>query len=67
MADDKSNRDYHDRTRVSGSEDYEVAYFTKKHGISPDQVRALIKEHGNSRQALEDAVAHLGRGGKSAH
>jgi hypothetical protein len=42
MADDKPKRGSADRSRVSGSEPYEVAYFAKKHGITQAQARALI-------------------------
>ncbi|TPI57682.1 MULTISPECIES: DUF3606 domain-containing protein [unclassified Mesorhizobium] len=52
MADDKSKRDFRERDRLSGDEDYEVRYFAKQHRISPEQVRDLIKEHGNDRKAL---------------
>lgn len=59
MADDKSKRDYRDRDRVASDEDYEVEYFAKQHGITPDQVRELIKKHGNSRKTLEAAAKAL--------
>jgi len=36
MADDRANRGARDRGRVSGSEQYEVDYFAKRHGISPE-------------------------------
>jgi len=65
MNDDKSKRDFRDRDRVSGSEEYEVEYFAQKHNITPDQVRALIKQHGNNREALEAAAAHMGSTPKS--
>lgn len=52
MADDKNNRGEPDRSRVSGSEDYEVQYFAKEVGITPDQARELIKKHGNDRETL---------------
>ncbi|MER8903763.1 MULTISPECIES: DUF3606 domain-containing protein [unclassified Mesorhizobium] len=53
MADDKSMRDFRDRNRVSVDEDYEVRYFAKQHRITPEQVRELIREHGNDRKRLE--------------
>ena len=62
MADDKSKRGGGDRSRVSGSEEYEVDYFAKKHGLSPDQVRALIKAHGNDRATLEVEARKLKAG-----
>ncbi len=52
MADDKNNRGRPDRSRVSGSEDYEVQYFAKENGITAEQTRALIKAHGNDRETL---------------
>ncbi|MBZ9737135.1 DUF3606 domain-containing protein [Mesorhizobium sp. CA18] len=52
MSDDKASRDFRDRDRVSAEEDYEVRYFAKQHRISPEQVRDLIREHGNDRKTL---------------
>ncbi len=53
MADDKSIIGGQDRARVAGGEDYEVQDFASRHGISPDEVREMIKRVGNSREALE--------------
>ncbi|TGQ63535.1 MAG: DUF3606 domain-containing protein [Mesorhizobium sp.] len=52
MADDKSKKDFRDRGRVSADEDYEVAHFAEKAGITPAQVRELIAKHGNDRVKL---------------
>jgi hemerythrin superfamily protein len=57
MADDKSNNGARDRATVSASETYEVAYFAKKHDLSREAAQALIDRVGNSREALEAAVA----------
>lgn len=46
-----------DRSRVSASDPSEVRYFGKKHGLTDEQVLDLIKEHGNDRATLEQAVA----------
>lgn len=59
MADDKSNRSGRDRSRVSGSEDYEVRYFAEKNGISMKQAEQLIAEHGNNREELERAARQM--------
>jgi hypothetical protein len=48
-----------DRSRVSASDPSEVRYFAEKHGITTDQVLDLIREHGNDRSTLEQAVAQL--------
>ncbi|TIT69113.1 MAG: DUF3606 domain-containing protein [Mesorhizobium sp.] len=60
MADDKSKKDFRDRDRISSSEDYEVDYFAQKTGITPQQVRELIKKHGNDRGTLEREAKKLG-------
>lgn len=46
-----------DRSRVAASDPSEVRYFGKKHGLTDDEVRNLIKQHGNDRKTLEAAVA----------
>lgn len=46
-----------DRSRVSASDPSEVRYFGQKHGLTDDQVQDLIKQYGNDRKTLEEAVA----------
>jgi hypothetical protein len=46
-----------DRAKVAASDPSEVRYFGKKHGLTDDEVKALIKEHGNDRKTLEAAIA----------
>jgi hypothetical protein len=48
-----------DRSRVSASDPSEVRYFANKHGLTTDQVLDLIKQHGNDRKTLEQAVASI--------
>ncbi|RRH90055.1 DUF3606 domain-containing protein [Mesorhizobium tamadayense] len=52
MADDKTKRDFLDRDRVSADEDYELRHFANKVGLTVQQVRDLIKQHGNDRKTL---------------
>jgi hypothetical protein len=67
MADNKKARGKADRSKVSKSEAYEVAYFARKHGISAAQTRALIDKVGNSRTKLAAAAKKLkGAGSKKA-
>jgi hypothetical protein len=61
MADNKVNIGGADRRQVAGGEPYEVEYFASKHGISAQQARDLIKQHGNDRAALDAAAAKLSR------
>jgi hypothetical protein len=51
-----------DRSRVAAGEDYEICYFAEKHGITKDQVRDLIKRHGNSRDLLGAEAQKLAKG-----
>jgi len=59
VADDKSKTDGRDRSRVSGSEPYEVEYFAQKHGLSAQQARDLIAEVGNDREKLDAAAGKV--------
>ncbi|RUW80450.1 MAG: DUF3606 domain-containing protein [Mesorhizobium sp.] len=62
MADDKSKRDFRDRDRVSANDDYEVEYFVQKVGLTSQQVRELIRKHGNARETLERVAKALKSG-----
>jgi hypothetical protein len=47
MADEKTTRGRaQDRDRVAGGEGYEVEYFARKHGITPEQARQLRSSIG---------------------
>lgn len=59
MADDKNNVGTADRRLVSGSEEYEVQDFAEANGISAEQTRELIRQHGNSREKLEEEARKL--------
>lgn len=48
--DDKTMRDGRDRARVSASEPYELKYFARKHGLSADDARDIIKAAGSDRK-----------------
>jgi|LakMenEpi03Aug12_release.lakeMendotaPanAssembly.Ray.scaffolds.fasta_scaffold4108721_1 hypothetical protein len=43
MSDDKTKKDYRDKTRINTSEPYEVAYWTKKWDISSQQLTGAIR------------------------
>ncbi|RWP14156.1 DUF3606 domain-containing protein [Mesorhizobium sp.] len=59
MADDKSKRDLRDRNKLSASDDYEVDFFALQNNITPEQVRELIRKHGNDRATLTAAAKAL--------
>lgn len=59
MADSKSRRGGADRSRVAAGQGYEVSYFARKHGITADQARDLIKKIGNDREKLNAAAEKM--------
>lgn len=54
MADNKDRKDGRDRTRVSGSEDYELQYLAEKLNVSNEEVRKAIEKVGNNREKVEE-------------
>lgn len=56
MSDDKSKSGGQDRERINTSEDYEVRDWSKKFGVTPDELKAAVKAVGNEAAAVE---AHL--------
>ncbi len=48
--DDKTKRDGRDSAKVSATEPYEVKYFARKHGLSADEARDIIKAAGSDRK-----------------
>ena len=56
MSDDKSQTGGQDRKRINLEQDYEVKDWSKKFGVTPDELRAAVKAVGNQAAAVE---AHL--------
>ncbi len=56
MSDDKTKTGGQDRARINTSEDYEVRDWSKKFGVTPDELKAAVKVVGNKAAAVE---AHL--------
>jgi len=54
MADDKTLRSPQDSSRVALDEDYEVAYWSKKFGVSRDKLAEAVKAVGNGADAVEE-------------
>lgn len=53
MADDKTLRSPQDASRIAMGEDYEVAYWTHKFGVTRDALQAAVDKVGNSAAAVE--------------
>lgn len=56
MSDDKSKTGGQDRKRISLGEDYEVRDWSKKFGVTAEELKAAVKAVGNDAAAVE---AHL--------
>jgi hypothetical protein len=59
LADDRTNRGEPDRSKVSGSEDYELDYLARQYGMTREQARDLVKRVGNNRVKLDEAAKRL--------
>jgi hypothetical protein len=53
MSDDLNLRGPQDRTRINVHEDWELAYWAKKFGISKEQLIAAVKAVGPTVKAVE--------------
>ena len=58
MSDDKSKPGGQDRKRINLDEDYEVRDWSKRLGVSADQLRAAVKAVGDR---VDDVEKHLKR------
>lgn len=52
MADDKTERGPQDRSRINMSEDYEVRYWTRKFGVSKEELKQAVAKAGSSAAAV---------------
>jgi hypothetical protein len=53
----------HSAARTYAGQGYELTYFARKHGLTRDQARAIIRKHGHDRDRLNQAAAELKRAG----
>lgn len=53
MADDKTKTAPQDALRVNVNEDYEVQYWTKKFGCTPERLKAAVKKVGVMAKDVE--------------
>jgi hypothetical protein len=44
--DDTAKRDYRDRERINIHEDYELRYWTKELGVTPEKLKQTVKKVG---------------------
>lgn len=58
MTDELRHRGPHDRAHINIHEDHEVEWWTRKLGVSSDQIREAVAEVGDS---AEKVAQHLNR------
>lgn len=58
MADNLNDRGPQDRSRVNVNEEWELQYWSKKFGVSAQQLRDAVKAVGTSAEAVGK---HLGK------
>jgi hypothetical protein len=58
MADDKSKTGRRDRDRINVHEDYEVRDWSKKFGVTSDELKKAVQQVGTSADAVKK---HLGK------
>jgi Protein of unknown function (DUF3606) len=46
MSNDTTKRDYRDRDRISVHEDYELRYWTKELGVTPEKLKQTVEKMG---------------------
>ena len=56
--DNKSKRGGQDRSRINMHEDYEVRYWSKKFGVTKEELQRAVKKAGtSSAKAIEKELA----------
>jgi len=53
MSDNKNRVGNPDRQRISLSQDYEVQDWSKKFGVTPDELRKAVNQVGNNADDVE--------------
>ena len=59
MPDDKTKRGPQDRAKTNVQEKYEMDYWSRKFGVTPDQLRNAVKRVGPSAEAVERELQRL--------
>jgi hypothetical protein len=54
MPDDPTKRGPQDRTRISLTEDFEVRYWTKKFGVSKEELAKAVHAVGHSAEKVAE-------------
>ncbi len=58
MADDRSKSGGEDRKRINVNQDFELRDWSKKFGVSPEELKKAVEQVGDSAEAVQK---HLGK------
>ena len=58
MSDDKTKRGPRDASRVNVDEDYEVRYWSKKFGVTKQQLADAVRRVGSMAKNVEAELTH---------
>jgi Protein of unknown function (DUF3606) len=56
MADDPTKRGSQDRSRINLNEEYEVRYWSNTLGVTPERLREVVNEVGNSVEKVRERL-----------
>jgi hypothetical protein len=59
MADDTTKRDYRDRDRINVHEDYELRYWTKEFGVTPEKLKQTVEKVGVMAKDVRTALGKM--------
>jgi hypothetical protein len=59
MADDTAKRDYRDRDRINVNEDYELRYWTKELGVTPEKLKQTVEKVGVMATDVRKALGKI--------
>jgi hypothetical protein len=59
MADDTTKRDYRDRDRINVHEDYELRYWTKELGVTPEKLKQTVEKVGVMATDVRKALGKM--------
>jgi hypothetical protein len=59
MSDDPTKRDYRDRDRINVKEDYELRYWTKELGVTPEKLKQTVEKVGVMATDVRKALGKM--------
>jgi len=66
MSDDPTRRGSQDRTRVNVNQDHELRYWTKKWGVTAEQLKEAVRQVGDHTEKVEELLKGKSAGSSSA-